>query len=180
MKPNIGQGDSGETWLLGGRRVRKDDCQVDAYGDVDELNSNIGLIRSLNNYPEIDSLLERIQQDLFVLGSQLSSAIDSSNMPKLTQENVKFMEENIEKFEKNLPELKHFILPGVGQVAALFHVARTICRRAERRIVELMEKKQFDELCIAYTNRLSDLLFTLSRYVNMKEDKKEKEWIGTK
>src|SRR3989344_1950655 len=178
MKPNIGQGDKGDTSLFGGAKVRKDECQVTAYGDVDELNSNIGFIRSLNKNNELDSLLEKIQEDLFVLGSQLASATENPNLPKLKNENVKFLEENIQKFEKDLPELRHFILPGGAQTAASLHIARTVCRRAERSIVELMKEKQFDDICIAYTNRLSDLLFTLARYVNMKENVKEKEWAS--
>lgn len=178
MKPNIGQGDKGATSLFGGKKVSKDECQVQTYGDVDELNSYIGLIRSVNNYKEINSVLEKIQEDLFVLGSQLDSAVDSPNLSQLTKDSVKFLEENIQKFEKDLPELRRFILPTGTQVASLFHVARTVCRRAERSMVALSKEKSLNENSIPYVNRLADLLFTLARWVNNQEGKQEKEWIS--
>ena len=178
MKPNIGQGDNGETSLFGGKKVSKDDRRVVAYGDVDELNSYIGLIRSFNEHKELDSLLEKIQEDLFILGSQLASATQNPKLPQLTKDNVKFIEENIQKFEKDLPELRRFILPSGTRIATLLHVARTVCRRAERRIVTLSKEKKPDENSIPYVNRLSDLLFTLARYVNKREGKEEKEWIS--
>jgi len=178
MKPNIGQGDKGETSLFGGKKVSKDDCRVTAYGDLDELNSYIGLIRSVNIHKEFDSVLEKTQEDLFVLGSQLSSVVENSRLPQLTKDKVKFIEENILKFEKDLPQLRRFILPTGTQTSSLLHVARTICRRAERSIVTLSKEKRVDENSIPYVNRLSDLLFTLARYVNKKENKEEKEWIS--
>lgn len=178
MKPNIGQGDKGTTSLFGGKKVSKDECQVQAYGEVDELNSYIGLTRSVNNYKEIDSILEKIQEDLFVLGSQLASANDNPKFPQLTKDNVKFIEENIQQFERELPQLRKFILPTGTQTAALLHVARTVCRRTERSIVTLSKVKKLDENSIPYINRLSDLLFALARWVNKKEGKIEKEWIS--
>lgn len=178
MKPNIGQGDKGITSLFGGKKISKDECQVQAYGDVDELNSHIGLIRSVNNHKELDSLLEKIQEDLFVLNSQLASAVENSRLPQLTKGNVVFIEENIQKFEKDLPELRRFILPTGTQTAALLHIARTVCRRAERSIVTLSKEKQITENAISYVNRLSDLLFTLARWVNKQEGKQEKEWTS--
>jgi len=178
MKPNIGQGDKGTTSLFGGKKVSKDECQVQAYGDVDELNSYIGLIRSINKHKEIDSLLEKIQEDLFVLGSKLASTFDNPNLPQLTKDNVKFIEENILKFEKELPQLRRFILPTGTHTSSLLQVARTICRRAERSIVALSKEKRLDENSTPYANRLSDLLFTLARWVNKREGKQEKEWIS--
>ncbi len=178
MKPNIGQGDKGETSLFGGKKIRKDECQVQAYGDVDEFNSYIGLIRSVNNLKELDQLLEKIQENIFVLGSHLATAVENPKLPKLTKESVKFLEENILRFEKDLPELKRFILPNGTQLASLLHVARTICRRAERSIVTLSKEKHLDENTIPYINRLSDLLFTLARYSNKQASTKEKEWIS--
>lgn len=177
MKPNIGQGDKGTTSLFGGKKVSKDSLQVRAYGSVDELNSYIGLVRSVNALEELDTILEKIQEDLFVLGSQLASAIENPKLPQLTKDNVKFIEENIQKFEKDLPQLKRFILPTGTQTTALLHVARTVCRRTERSIVALSKEKKLDENSIPYVNRLSDLLFTLVRWVNKKEGKEEKEWI---
>ncbi len=178
MKPNIGQGDRGTTSLFGGKKVSKDECQVQAYGDVDELNSYIGLIRSVNENKELDSLLEKIQENLFVIGSNLASAVENSRLPQLTKDNVIFLEENISKFEKDLPELKRFILPTGTQTASLLHIARTICRRTERSIVTLSKEKNLDENSVPYINRLSDLLFTLARWINKKEGKEEKEWIS--
>ena len=178
MKPNIGQGDKGETSLFGGKKVSKDECQVEAYGNVDELNSFIGLIRSVNKSEELDSLLEKVQEDLFILGSQLASTTENSRLPQLTKDNVKFLEENILKFEKDLPQLRRFILSTGTQTASLLHVARTVCRRTERSMVALSKEKTFSENLIPYVNRLSDLLFTLARWVNKKEGKEEKEWIS--
>ncbi len=180
MKPNIGQGDNGKTSLIGGEKVRKDDYQVDAYGDIDELNSHIGLIRSINKYPYLNIVLEKIQENLFVLGSQLAAVNNNPNLPRLTVYDVKFLEEKIMSFEKDLPKLRRFILPTGTQLASMFHVARTICRRAERRIVELSSERKIPDNAVAYTNRLSDLLFNLARWSNYKEGKMEKEWISRK
>ena len=177
MKPDIGQGDKGTTSLFGGKRVSKDECHVQAYGDVDELNSYIGYIRSVNKHKELDSMLEKIQENLFVLGSQLAS-VTNSRLPQLTNDSVKFLEENIQKFEKDLPQLRRFILPTGVQTAAFLHVARAVCRRAERSIVALSKEKKISENSIPYVNRLSDLLFTLARYANKKEGKSDKEWIS--
>ncbi len=177
MKPNIGQGDTGETSLFGGKKVGKDECQVQAYGDVDELNSYIGLVRSFNTHKELDPLLENIQENLFILGSQLAS-VENSRLPQLTKDNVEFLEENIQHLERELSQLRKFILPTGTQTSALLHVARTVCRRTERSIVTLSKVKKLDENSIPYINRLSDLLFDLARWVNKKEGKIEKEWVS--
>jgi len=178
MKPNIGQGDKGDTSLFDGNKISKDDYQVEAYGNVDELNSYIGLIRSSNKQNELDSVLEKIQEDLLAIGSNLASTNANQNLPEITEQKVKFIEESMMKFEKELPQLKHFILPTGTNTAALLHVARTVCRRTERSIVSLSKEKQLDQNLISYVNRLSDLFFTLARYVNYKEGKQEKEWIS--
>lgn len=178
MKPNIGQGDKGETSLFGGKKVSKDDYQVRAYGNVDELNSFVGMVRSANVNKDLDMLLEKIQEDLFVLGSRLAFSGENQNLPRLTQDNVRFIEDNIQKFEKDLPELRKFILPTGSQTASLMHVVRSICRRTERGVVALAEQKKIDENVIPYINRLSDLFFVLGRWVNKQEGKQEKEWIS--
>lgn len=178
MKPNIGQGDGGETFLFGGKRISKDDIQVQVCGEVDELNSYIGLVRSFNEYNELDSLLAKVQEDLFVLGSQLASGNEKSKLTVLTKDNVQFLEENIKIFENELPQLKRFILPAGATTATLLHVSRTICRRAERSIVALSKIKIVDKNLIPYINRLSDLLFILARWINKKEGKQEKEWVS--
>ncbi|MBI2542658.1 MAG: cob(I)yrinic acid a,c-diamide adenosyltransferase [Candidatus Aenigmarchaeota archaeon] len=176
MKPNIGQGDKGTTSIFGGERINKDECQIQAYGDLDELNSCIGLIRSINKHRETNELLEKIQEDLFVLGSQLVST--NPRLPSVTRENVKFIEDNIQKFEKDLPELRRFILPSGNQTASLLHVSRAVCRRVERSLVTLSKENNLNENVIPYINRLSDLLFALARWTNKKEGIKEKEWIS--
>lgn len=178
MKPNVGQGDKGTTSLFGGKKVSKDDYQVRAYGNVDELNSFVGLVRTTNVNKELDLLLEKVQEDLFVLGSQLASSGENQNLPRLTNDNVIFIEDNVQKFEKDLPELRKFILPTGSQTASLMHVIRSICRRTERSIVALSEEKKIDENAIPYINRLSDLFFVLGRWVNKQEGKQEKEWIS--
>lgn len=169
MKPNIGKGDKGETDLLG-KRISKCDCRVEACGSIDELNSFIGLIRSTLQNRDIDSLLEKIQSDLFLLGSDLIS-----KQTKISEANVKFLERMIEQYEIGLPTLKGFVLPAGSQTASLLHVARTVCRRAERNIVALSKKRKINPKAIAYVNRLSDLLFTLARVVNKRAGVSEKE-----
>lgn len=178
MKPNIGSGDKGDTSLLGGKKVNKSDSQVQAYGDVDELNSFVGLIRSNLKQKEIDDLLQTVQENLFVIGSHLASSTENPNLPKLTENDVKFVEESIQNFEKDLPELRRFILPTGTETAALLHVARTVCRRAERSIVALSKEKEIDGNLQSYVNRLSDLFFVLARYANKKEGKEETEWVS--
>ena len=178
MKPNIGSGDKGDTSLLGSKKVSKSDYQVEAYGDVDELNSFIGLIRSNLKHEETDGVLKHVQEKLFVIGSHLASSTENLDLPKLTETDIKFIEETIQTFEKDLPELKRFILPTGTETSALLHVARTVCRRAERSIVALSKEKDVDRNLQSYVNRLSDLFFTLARYVNKKEGKEETEWVS--
>ncbi|MBI2546825.1 MAG: cob(I)yrinic acid a,c-diamide adenosyltransferase [Candidatus Aenigmarchaeota archaeon] len=178
MKPSIGQGDKGTTSLFGGKKVSKADIRVQAYGEVDELNSFIGLVRAINSRKEIDPMLEKIQENLFVLGSQLASAYENPSLPQLTKDDIEFLEDNIVNFEKGSKELRKFILPTGYPTAALLHVARSVCRRTERIIVALSKLRKMNENAIPYINRLSDLLFALARYVNKKEDKEEHEWIS--
>lgn len=169
-------GDRGETGLIGGKRVRKDHPRIDAYGEVDELNAMIGLIRSSSPAVEIDRRLEKIQNDLFEIGAVLAASGKGRRVGgEVSAADIAFLEETIDTMEAELPPLKNFILPGGGGGARL-HLARTFCRRAERRIVALSKKEGVDKTVLAYMNRLSDFLFVLARWINAKEGVPEKRW----
>jgi len=171
-------GDKGETGLVGGTRVPKDSVRVDAYGNVDELNSALGLVRAHLTDKELDELLAEIQVDLFVIGADLASAPDAQqrNIPRISRERIMAMEKTIDRFEIELAPLKAFILPGGGVTGSLLHNARTVARRAERRIVKLSRAEPINEQVIPYMNRLSDLLFVMARVANRRENKAETEW----
>lgn len=179
MKPNLGQGDKGKTEIFGGKgKIWKDDPRVEAYGTVDELNSLLGVIKAVNNRKDINGLLENIQKDLFTLQSQLAQAQDYSEAPKISPERIKFLEEVILRYEKGIPPLKNFILPGGGILGSLFHLARTITRRAERKVLSFSKKEALDPNLLAYLNRLGDVFFALARWANYQEKKKETIWRG--
>lgn len=171
-------GDKGQTSLFDGTRVSKSNIRVDAYGTIDELNSVIGL--AISNYKRGKSVaikkeLENIQHDLLEIGSGLAMP---AGMPVLGLDSrVKEFETFIDQLTNSLPPLDKFILPGGSKVGALLHVARTVSRRAERRIVQLLENEEVDSNIVIYVNRLSDLLFTLARYENKSEGVKENLWI---
>jgi cob(I)alamin adenosyltransferase len=169
-------GDKGKTSLFDGTRVLKSDKRVDTYGTIDELNSMIGA--AIAFFPRIKELkkeLEKIQHDLFDIGSALATP---HPMPVEGLENrPKEFEKIIDDLTKKMPELKSFILPGRGKAGSFLHVCRTITRRAERQLVALMQKEKVDTEIVTYLNRLSDLLFTMARYVNYVEKKKEIKWI---
>lgn len=167
-------GDKGKTSLFDGKRVLKSDKKVDSYGTIDELNSSIGAAGAFIKIASINKELEEIQNDLLEIGSSLavSSTLPVDQIVRRPAE----LESLIDKLTKKLPPLTHFILPGGGKGGALLHVARTICRRAERNIVGLNKTEQIDQTIIIYLNRLSDLLFTMARYVNYEERQKEKIW----
>ena len=170
MKPNVGRGDKGETDFRG-KRVNKSSCNIEAVGNIDELNSFIGFIRTVNREKDIDSILSRIQNDLFALGADIATGSD-----RITKESVKFIEDSINKLEEELEPLSKFILPGGTQSAALLHIARGICRRAERGVVAFAKNEKLNEYTIPYLNRLSDLLFTLARVANKRAGVEEEEW----
>ena len=181
MKIYTRTGDKGTTSLVDGTRVSKAEERVDAYGTVDELNSIIGAVvaRLTASQSGIRRELEDIQHDLFVIGAQLASPAANSKEQmansRLKERTTEF-EQTIDRLSKELPELKAFILPGGGEAGSLLHLARTVCRRAERRIVSLAQKEQVDDAILVYFNRLSDLLFTYARYLNQKDKKKETSW----
>jgi cob(I)alamin adenosyltransferase len=171
-------GDAGETSFFDGTRVRKDDDRVDAYGEVDELNAWLGVVRSSLSDPEIDTDVARIQRDLFALGAQLADPGEkiATRVSKaaVTPADVERLESLIDRRESELTPLRRFILAGGTPAAAALHVARAVCRRAERRIVAL--QPPVEPTLLQYVNRLSDLLFVLARAVNARAGARETEW----
>lgn len=180
MKIYTRGGDKGDTGLVDGSRVRKDDARVAAYGDVDELNAVLGLIRARAGGGELDRLLADVQRDLFALGAQLADpkAMVADRKPKaaVTTSHVERLEREIDLREAELPPLQAFILPGGTPLGALLHLARTVCRRAERAMVALSRTHALEPLLLAYVNRLSDLLFVLARHENHARGVPEDRW----
>jgi cob(I)alamin adenosyltransferase len=174
-------GDKGDTGLFGGGRVGKDDPRVEAYGEVDELNAALGLARSIELMPRIDEVLVPLQRDLFSLGALLATP-DLDRMrqhldkARIDEERIAQLERAIDAGESELEPLRAFILPGGTPKAAALHVARTICRRAERRVVALRRDTELPELVVIYLNRLSDLLFVLARVANRRAGAGEVTW----
>ena len=169
-------GDSGETGLVGGQRVAKDHVRITAYGDVDELNATIGGCREAikdcidghAELSEVSNILHRIQHELFNTGTILATMPEdiTADLPCVTEVDIQRLEAEIDKFNEDLPALHSFVLAGGSKANIWFHIARTICRRAERRSISLSRDCQLDPLIIKYLNRLSDALFVYSRWVN--------------
>ncbi len=174
-------GDAGTTGLFGGGRVSKDDVRVEAYGEVDELNAAIGLARSIEILPRVDEVLAPIQRDLFAIGAILSTP-DREKMheqlkkARVDDGRISELEHAIDVCEEELEPLRAFILPGGTPKAAALHVARTVCRRAERRVIHLGHTVELPPLAIIYLNRLSDLLFSLARVANKRAGAGEVTW----
>jgi len=167
MKIYTRTGDEGETGLFGGPRVPKDAARIEAYGTVDELNAALGLARCEGLPVDVDQSLGRIQNELFNLGAELATPDPKRQGTQYTSDvDIQRLEQEIDRFEKNLPPLGQFILPGGTRGAVLLHVARNVCRRAERRLVGLMREESISRHLLIYLNRLSDLLFVLGRVVN--------------
>jgi cob(I)alamin adenosyltransferase len=169
MKIYTRAGDAGQTGLFGGPRVSKHDARIEAYGTVDELNASLGIVRASAPPTAIDEVLQRIQNELFTVGSQLATPQpEAKRIPLVGAAHVAALEHDIDRFEDRLPPLKVFVLPGGTSIAAGLHLARTICRRAERRIVAFAPSapESVTAELLAYTNRLSDLLFVLARVAN--------------
>jgi cob(I)alamin adenosyltransferase len=171
-------GDAGETSLFDGTRVSKSDSRVDAYGEVDELNAWLGLARASRLDDDLDAEIVQLQRDLFALGAQLADPADkiTDRVTKaaLGDNDVARLEQVIDRLEADLPPLRRFILAGGSPAGAALHVARTVCRRAERRMVAL--QPPVDAVLVRYVNRLSDLLFVLAREVNHRAGAAETEW----
>ncbi len=178
MKVYTRKGDSGETSLIGGIRISKASLRIESYGTVDELNSYLGLIRDLSAEQKvIDQILE-IQDRLFTLGSMLASAPDKSKMtlPPFGHKDTSLLEKWMDEMDQDLPPMRFFVLPGGHVLVSHTHVARCICRRAERLIVHLMETEKVDPEIEKYMNRLSDYLFVLSRWFSHTLQAEEKPW----
>jgi cob(I)alamin adenosyltransferase len=181
MKIYTRTGDRGDTGLFGGGRVDKDHPRVEAYGDVDELNAVLGTARSIEPMPRIDEIVVRAQRDLFSIGALLATP-DRAKMAehldkaRIDDARIAELEHAIDECEKELDPLRSFILPGGTPKAAALHVARTVCRRAERRVVTLRRDTDVPELVVRYLNRLSDLLFMLARVANRRAGAAEVTW----
>jgi cob(I)alamin adenosyltransferase len=186
MKIYTRTGDRGETGLFGGQRVPKDHVRVDAYGDVDELNSLLGVaVAHLEpaGFGDVAAGLRAVQSDLFTVGANLATPApedggrESAWIPEMPEGRIEELERWIDEAEEALEPLKAFVLPGGAPAAAYLHLARTVCRRAERKVVGLARESHVDPQWITYLNRLSDLLFTLARYVNYRAAVADVPWV---
>ena len=178
MKIYTKTGDQGMTGLFGGPRRLKSDLRIDAYGTVDELNAYIGLVRDLKANQNRTKILTEIQDRLFTIGALLAANPDKQNIkvPQLAMEDVEMLEKEIDKMENELEPMKSFVLPGGHLSVSHCHVARTVCRRAERTVVSLSEKEDVADLVVIYLNRLSDYLFVLSRKISKELGASETPW----
>ena len=179
MKIYTKSGDEGTTGLFGGPRVSKDDARIEAYGTVDELNAAIGVARATSLPEDIDPLLAGIQADLFTVGAELATPDpQAAGMPCVGEEQVLSLERAIDTFEDRLPALTSFILPAGSPSTAGLHLARAICRRAERRVVTLSREAQISPAVVIYLNRLGDLLFVLSRIATQVAGLADTPWVS--
>ena len=169
-------GDNGTTGLIGGKRIKKSNPRIKAYGVIDELNAMLGIILASKLYPDIRKVLTQIQHNLFVVGADLANPNLVNNSNRVSTDMIKFLEVQIDKLENDLPSITYFILPGGDLVASQLHLARAICRRAEVKIVELSEVDKINKVCQVYINRLSDLLFVIARTINKRKKIKDIAW----
>lgn len=181
MKIYTRTGDDGSTGLFGGDRIQKDHLRIEAYGTVDETNATLGIARShASQHPEhayLDTLLHTLQSELFVLGADLATQNEAKvEVPRIEEAHIQSLERTIDELDKQLPPLKHFILPAGSVLASFLHLSRTTCRRAERQTVRLGQLEPINTRAIKYLNRLSDLLFVLARWANFKLDLNEEAW----
>jgi len=178
MKIYTKTGDKGITSLLGGTRLPKYDLRIESYGTIDELNSHIGFLRDQKINAESTAQLVEIQDRLFTVGSELAADPEKSKVkiPVLSENDVQYLEEAIDKMNEHLPVMRNFILPGGHPAVSACHITRCVCRRAERLIVHLSELSKVDPLIIKYINRLSDYLFVLSRKLTVEFNANETPW----
>jgi len=175
-------GDQGETGLFGGQRVLKSHPRVNAYGEVDELDAHLGICVTLCEDPDLKAVLEQIQGDLFVVGADLASPqeegerVGRKSIPRVTEGMAAALETLIDQYEEGVPPLRNFILPGGTLLAAQFHLARCVCRRAERAVIAASGRESINPDAVVYLNRLSDFLFTLARAVNHRAGEPETAW----
>ncbi|HTI58034.1 cob(I)yrinic acid a,c-diamide adenosyltransferase [Mucilaginibacter sp.] len=179
MKIYTKTGDKGLTSLIGGTRVPKFHLRIESYGTVDELNSYVGMIRDQDIAEHDKELLKQVQDRLFTIGSSLASDPEKSKMviPDLHLADIELLEQEMDAMNERLPELRHFILPGGNNAISFCHIARCVCRRAERLAVHLANESSVDEKVIIYLNRLSDYLFTLGRKIGNEQKIPENQWI---
>jgi cob(I)alamin adenosyltransferase len=178
MKIYTKTGDQGMTSLLEGTRVLKSNLRINSFGTIDELNSYIGLLRDQSVNTKRKELLKELQDRLFTIGSNLASDPEKgkAGLPDIKPEDIIFLEQEIDKMNEQLPEMRNFILPGGHQSVSFCHIARCVCRRAERLVVELHEKEKVPSIIIVYLNRLSDYLFVLSRMMAFELKIEEVAW----
>ena len=181
MKIYTKTGDRGDTGLFGGARVSKASLRVETYGEVDELNSVLGLVLTEPFDAEVTTLLARVQSRLFDIGAELATAPDSKvelGIALLGEDEVRELEQAIDRCEAQLPPLKSFVMPGGSRAAAYLHLARTVCRRAERRLVALGEHERVRPEALRFLNRLSDALFVFARFANHRAGISDVPWVG--
>ncbi len=176
MKIYTRTGDDGQTGLWGGQRVAKDSLRVQAYGTVDECNAVIGVARASGIDQGIDAILSEVQNQLFVVGADLATPGDAANIPRIAENAIEVLEGYIDQLEEELEPLRQFILPGGSLAAAHLHLARTICRRAERAVVSLNHAETINSHIVVYINRLSDLLFVAARAANAQAGLADVPW----
>ncbi len=178
MKIYTKTGDGGETSLYGGKRVGKDTLRIDAYGTIDELNSHLGLILAVDEQNIVKEYLDSLQDDLFVLGADLATPAgdNGKKVQRINASHAERVEKLIDRIESKLKPLNTFILPGGSMLGGEIHVARTVCRRAERLVVTLSKQEEIGPHAVTYLNRLSDFLFVLSRYANSRLGVAETPW----
>lgn len=189
MKIYTKTGDKGKTSLFGGTRVPKYNLRIEAYGTVDELNSHIGLIRDQKIDKNTFSVLVKVQNELFTLGAMLATPKDKEvlksgkerlNIPKIMEADIHFLENEIDVMNEKLPAMTNFVLPGGHTTVSFCHIARCVCRRAERIVVNLGEEEEINYITISYLNRLSDYLFVLARKLTIDNRATEVAWIPQK
>ncbi|MBJ2172981.1 cob(I)yrinic acid a,c-diamide adenosyltransferase [Aureibaculum sp. A20] len=189
MKIYTKTGDKGQTSLYGGTRVPKYHLRIEAYGTVDELNSHIGLLKDQKITEPTAKTLLKVQNELFTLGAMLATPPEKEtlkngkerlNIPKITTSDIEYLENEIDTMQQSLPQMTHFVLPGGHQTVSFCHIARCICRRAERLSVQLNENDPIDDHIIMYLNRLSDYLFVLARKLTYDNHVEEIPWLPSK
>lgn len=176
MKIYTKTGDEGDTGLQGGKRISKSSDRIRAYGNVDEVNSILGLALSHKIDKDIHELLRKIQNELFVLGSDLSNPDMNNTQNRISKNMIENLEKKIDDYEEELPPLSNFILPGGSHSASLVHLARTVARRAETNVVSLSNNEKINKDCQVYLNRLSDLLFVIARVLNKRSKTPDIVW----
>jgi len=181
MKIYTGFGDEGKTALFGGETVKKNHMRVEMYGTLDELNSLIGILRNKNTDKEIDQILSKVQNEIFTYGAEIATP-DAGKREKFTDQiseiHINALENSIDKYSEKIPALNKFILPGGSEAASYAHLARTVCRRAERMLISLANEIDIRGSLIIYLNRLSDLFFVLARYQNVLNSVDDVVWEG--